>query len=313
MAAMEAAKLKQEVGRIKHYTKPVPPMALALADHPNPANARIHLGGSPRSLGDEIPRGFLSLVPLDPHPKIANRQPLGIGVQKSSGRLELAQWLTDPTNPLPARVMANRIWHHLFGVGIVASVDNMGLLGEQRSHPELLDYLANRLRQLDWSVKGLIREIVLSRTYGLGASHDTSAATKDPENRLLWRSNRLRLQAETIRDAVLLVSGSLDRRAGGLSLPLTSRGSVRMAQPPLLADTLDLNDSIRFRRTVYLPMLRKSQLPDLDMLNLFDFPDPNTLKGKRDATTVPTQALYLDELALPDPAGETGCAGFAGK
>ena len=106
----------------------------------------------------------------------------------------------------------------------MASVDNVGLLGERPSHPELLDYLANRLRQLDWSVKGLIREIVLSRAYGLAASHDARAATKDPENRLLWRSNRRRLQAETIRDAVLLASGSLDRRAGGLSLPVGSRG-----------------------------------------------------------------------------------------
>ncbi len=292
-ARKEAADLRQEVARTWHYAKPLPPMALALADQPIPANARIHLGGSPQSLGHEAPRGFLSLVPLDPHAKIANRRPIGIGVQKSSGRLELAQWLADPGNPLPARVMANRIWHHLFGVGIVASVDNVGLLGERPSHPELLDYLANRLRQLDWSVKGLIREIVLSRAYGLAASHDARAATKDPENRLLWRSNRRRLQAETIRDAVLLVSGSLDRRAGGLSLPVGSRGSLRMAQPPLLVDDLDLDDSIRFRRTVYLPTLRKSQLPDLDVLNLFDFPDPNVVKGKRDVTTVPTQALYL--------------------
>ena len=284
---------KTEAARILHYAKPAPPMALALAEEPEPENARICLGGNPHSLGDEIPRGFLSLVPLDPNPKIANRRQFGIGFQKSSGRLELAHWLTDPANPLTARVMANRIWHHLFGAGIVASVDNFGLLGERPSHPELLDHLALRLQRLDWSVKSLIREIALSRTYRLEASHDEQAAAADPENRFLWRSHRRRLEAETIRDAVLLVSGSLDLRSGGPSLPLDSRGSVRMGQPPLLAPSLKLPDSIRFRRTLYLPALRKSQLTELDVLNLFDFPDPNTVKGNRDVTTVPTQALYL--------------------
>ncbi len=284
---------KTEVGRVLHYAKPLPPMALALAEEPEPENARICLGGNPHSLGDEIPRGFLSLVPLDPNPKIANRRLLGIGFQKSSGRIELARWLTDPANPLTAQVMANRIWHHLFSAGIVASVDNFGLLGERPSHPELLDHLALRLQRLDWSVKSLIREIVLSRTYRLAASHDERAAAVDPENRFLWRSHRRRLEAETIRDAVLLVSGSLDLRGGGPSLPLDSRGSVRMGQPPLLTPQLELPESLRFRRTVYLPTLRKSQLPEVDVLNLFDFPDPNTVKGSRDVTTVPAQALYL--------------------
>ncbi len=284
---------KTESGRILHYVKPVPPMALALAEEPEPENARLCLAGNPHNLGDEVPRGFLSLVPLDPNPKIANRRLIGFGFQKSSGRLELARWLTDPANPLTARVMANRIWHHLFGAGIVASVDNFGLLGERPSHPELLDYLALRLQRLDWSVKSLIREIALSRTYRLAASHDEQTAAVDPENRFLWRSHRRRLEAETIRDAVLLISGSLDRRGGGPSLPFDSRGSVRMGQPPLLAPGLKLPDSIRLRRTVYLPTLRKSQLAEMDVLNLFDFPDPNTVKGNRDVTTVPTQALYL--------------------
>ncbi len=292
-ARKDATTAKTEAARILHYVKPLPPMALALADEPEPENARVRLGGNPRSLGDEIPRGFLSLVPLDPNPKIANRRLIGIGFQKSSGRHELARWLTETDNPLTARVMANRIWHHLFGAGIVASVDNFGLLGELPSHPELLDHLALRLQDLDWSVKSLIREIVLSRTYGLAASHDERAAAADPENRFLWRSHRRRLEAETIRDAVLFVSGSLDFRGGGPSLPLHSPGTVRMGQPPLLEPKLDLDDSVRFRRTVYLPTLRKSQLAEVDVLNLFDFPDPNTVKGNRDVTTVPTQALYL--------------------
>ena len=268
-------------------------MALALADDPEPEDAYIRLGGNPHSLGGQVSRGFLSLVPLDPKPKIANRRLIGIGFQKSSGRRELADWLAHRDNPLTARVMANRVWHHLFGAGLVASVDNFGLLGEQPTHPELLDFLARRLVALDWSVKSLIREIVLSRTYGLAGEHSEAAARADPENRLLWRSNRRRLEAETIRDAVLLVSGSLDRRSGGPSLPLRSRGSVQMGQPPLLSTSLELTDEVRFRRTVYLPTLRKSQLPEADVLNLFDFPDPNTVKGGRDVTTVPTQALFL--------------------
>lgn len=284
---------KTEALRILHYAKPAPPMALALADEPEPQNAHISLGGNPHSLGAEVPRGFLSLVPLPAAAKIANRRLIGIGFQKSSGRLELAQWLTDSDNPLTARVIANRVWHHLFGRGIVGSVDNFGLLGERPSHPELLDYLALRLQRLDWSVKALIREIVLSRTYALAAEHDERAAATDPENLLLWRSHVRRLEAETIRDAVLAVSGSLDYRSGGPSLPLGSRGSLVMGQPPLLARSMELSDSIRFRRTVYLPTLRKSQLSEVDLLNLFDFPDPNTLKGSRDVTTVPTQALYL--------------------
>ena len=284
---------KTEARRVLYYAKPEPPMALALADEPEPENAHICLGGNPHNLGAKVPRGFLSLVPLPAAPKIANRRLIGIGFQKSSGRLELARWLTDPANPLTARVIANRVWHHLFGRGIVGSVDNFGLLGERPSHPELLDYLALRLQRLDWSVKALIREIVLSRTYALAADFDQRAAAKDPENLLLWRSNVRRLEAETIRDAVLAASGSLDYRSGGPSLPLGSRGSLVMGQPPALARSMELSESIRFRRTVYLPTLRKSQLGEVDLLNLFDFPDPNTVKGSRDVTTVPTQALYL--------------------
>ncbi len=292
-ARKERSTLDREAGRILHYTKPVPPTALAMTDHPEPEDTHVRLGGNPHTLGERVPRGFLSLAPLDPHRKIANRRLRDIGFQKSSGRLELAEWLTDPQNALTARVVANRLWHHLFGVGIVASVDNFGALGDPPSHPELLDYLAVRLKGLDWSIKALVREIVLSSTYALSAMDDPEGVESDPENRLLWRSNRRRLEAEAIRDGVLLASGMLDRRAGGPSLPLESRGSVNMGQPPLLVSGLELPSSHRNRRTVYLPVLRKSQLAEVDVLNLFDFPDPNITKGNRDVTTVPTQALYL--------------------
>lgn len=282
-----------EALRILHYLKPGPPLALALSDVPIPTDTPISLAGNPHNPGETVPRGFLSLVPLDPTPKIANRRLIGTGFQKSSGRLELAEWLADAGNPLPARVMANRVWHHLFGRGIVESVDNFGILGQRPTHPALLDHLATRLRDLDWSVKALVREIVLSSTYRLSAAHDDRSAESDPENLLLWRANRRRMEAETIRDAVLFVSRSLDFRAGGPTLPLASRGSVTMGQPPLLASRVTLQESVRHRRTVYLPALRKSQLAESDVLNLFDFPDPNVVSGRRDVTTVPTQALYL--------------------
>ena len=292
-AVKKAADLKNHALQLRYFAKPEPPTVLALADRPVPADAALRLGGDPHNPGERVPRGFLSLLPLAASPKIANRRLIGLGFQKSSGRLELAQWLTDPANPLPARVMANRIWHHLFGAGVARTVDNFGLLGERPSHPELLDYLAVRFRNLDWSVKALIREIVLSRTYQLSATNDDRAAAVDPENRLLWRSNRRRLQAETIRDSILFVSGSLDFRAGGPSLPLETLGTLQMGQPPFLAKGLQMDEHVRRRRTVYLPTLRKSQLPALDVMNLFDFPDPNAAKGRRDVTTVPTQALFL--------------------
>ncbi len=292
-ARNEMVALTTESKRMLHYGKPTLPMAFALGEDPEPSDTTIRLGGDPHAHGDPVPRGFLSLVPISSSRKIANRRLVGIGFQKSSGRLELAEWLTDADNPLPARVMANRIWHHLFGSGIVGTVDNLGLLGDRPTHPDLLDYLALRFQRLDWSVKGLVREIVLSRTYRLSAVYQERTAAVDPENVLLWRANRRRLEAETIRDAVLLASGSLDIRAGGPSLPLGSRGTVRMAQPPLLVTNLELSEDVRNRRTVYLPTLRKSQLSAVDILNLFDFPDPNTVTGRRNVTTVPTQALYL--------------------
>ena len=292
-ASKKAGELKNEAGRLLYYQKPTPPMALALADRPVPENARINLAGNPHMLGEEVPRGFLSVAATEEPVKFANRRLLGISFQKSSGRFELAGWLSNPENPLTARVMVNRIWHHLFGAGIVRTVDNFGLQGELPSHPELLDYLASRFVELDWSVKKLIREIVLTRTYQLAANHNAEAAEADPENRLLWRANRRRLEAEALRDAVLLVSGALDRRRGGMTLPLDTPGSVRVVQPPFMDAKVELGESRRYRRTVYLPTLRKSQLNDLDLLNLFDFPDPNTVTGRRDVTTVPPQALYL--------------------
>ena len=274
------------------YNKPGPPMAIATGDRDEPENCRINIRGDPHTLGEEVPRGFLSLVSAEPA-RFADRRELGGVYVKSSGRLELANWLVDPGNPLTARVMVNRIWHHLFGAGLVGSVDNLGRRGESPSHPALLDYLAARFMERDWSIKRLIREIVLTKTYQQASHHNPAAHEVDPENRLLWRANRRRLEAEAFRDSLLSVSGRLDRTRGGPSLPLDSPKHIKFSFPQFLTSEAILSEETLARRTIYLPTLRKSQFEQLDVLNLFDFPDPNQANGARSVTTVPTQGLYL--------------------
>jgi hypothetical protein len=172
--------------------------------------------------------------------------------------------------------MVNRVWHHLMGAGLVRNVDNFGSAGDRPSHPELLDYLAGRFVADGWSVKKLVRTIVLSRTYQLSGAADAALLKADPENLLLGRRNRKRLDAEAIRDAMLLVSGRLDRTAGGPTM-----------KKNVLERDYQFEDT---RRSVYTPVLR-NRLPEL--FEVFDFADPNMVMGKRNISTVPTQALFL--------------------
>ena len=291
-------KLKEAKDRIRllEFRRPGPPMAIAVQDRAVPKDCRVNIGGDPHNLGEEVPRGFLSVASpakagrIDSH---RNLKGLYEGFQKSSGRLELAEWLIDPQNRLLARVMVNRIWNHLFGAGLVRTVDNFGVGGEPPSHPELLDYLASRFVELGWSVKGMIREIVLTRTYRQASRHNLRGHEVDPDNRLLWRANRRRLEAEAYRDSVLAVSGALDRTRGGPTLPLDIPESIQLGFPTALTQDAKVNDEFLNRRTIYLPSVRKNQLPQLDLLNLFDFPDPDQTIGARSVTTVPTQSLYL--------------------
>jgi hypothetical protein len=206
----------------------------------------------------------------------------------ASGRLELARWVTDPRHPLTARVMVNRIWSHLFGEGLVETVDNFGPTGAAPSHPELLDYLAIRFQENGWSVKKLIREIVSSRTYRQASIWRDDAFTKDPDNRLLWRQSKERLDAEVIRDAMLSVSGEIDLspRPGSLVAELTSQSVGILALNKEVPHDLDGS----FRRSVYLPVLR-DRMPDI--LRHFDFAEPSLVVGRRDTTNVPSQALFL--------------------
>jgi hypothetical protein len=255
---------------------PAPPLVMAVQDEASPGDIHVNRRGNPHVLGKRVPRGFLSVLSAEPAPPIpANR----------SGRLELADWLASPRNPLTARVMVNRVWLHLFGEGLVRSVDNFGVQGELPTHPELLDDLAVRFVEQGWSVKWLVRTIVLSRAYQMAVVEDHQAARMDSDNRLLWRANRRRLEAEVIRDAMLVVAGRLDRSLGGSSVADLGEQAVRNDNAPT-----HLNPEQQTRRSIYLPVIRNNLAPIFDV---FDFADPDVSTGRRDATTVPTQALYL--------------------
>lgn len=203
-----------------------------------------------------------------------------------SGRLELAEWIASPENPLTARVIANRVWHWMFGRGLVRTVDDFGHAGETPSHPELLDYLASRLIEENWSIKALIREIALSRTWQLASTYESQNYDTDPDNRFHWRMNQRRLEAEAVRDAMLSVSGQLDvERPQGTYLREAGEGGVgqNVFEPVIRA--IDANT-----RSVYLPRVR-SVLPE--MLETFDAPDASLVTGSRDTTLTPLQSLFL--------------------
>jgi cytochrome c553 len=233
--------------------------------------------GSSKSPGPRVPRRFLAALG-------------GVGPPDSehgSGRLHLAQQIVDPArNPLVSRVIVNRVWHHLIGRGIVPTVDNFGVLGEPPSHPELLDYLAQQFISEGWSLKKLVREIVSSRTYRM-ASQPVAASVEelDPENIYLHRMSIKRLEGEAIRDAILAISGRLDRNIGGQSVPvhLTSHmtGRGRPKGGPLDGQG---------RRSIYLA-IRRNFLPP--MLLAFDMPIPSNPVGRRNVSNVPAQPLTL--------------------
>ena len=291
-AHARAMELQKEVGGldakiVELNEKNAPEKALAVREVDEPADSPIYRGGNFQSLGDTVPRGFLSAVPVSKTHTI----PAG-----SSGRLQLAQWLTDPDNTLTSRVLVNRIWHHLFGKGLVRSVDYFGVHGETPSHPQLLDFLALRMREGDrWSLKSTVRRMAMSHTYQMASTPNAKATTTDPDNRLLWRMPRRRLNAESIRDAMLSASGELDPARGGPSLGLELKGNIVGAggtvNPPTWGNVTP--DSVQNRRSVYLPLKRERPLGDLEILSTFNFPHPNEITGARPETTVATQALLL--------------------
>ena len=255
------------------------PLCMGAMDRKEIVDAPILERGEVAKPGEKVPRGF---------PRVIEIPGIDLPGKESSGRLEFAQWIAHPENPLTARVMANRIWHHLLGTGIVRTTDNFGFTGERPSHPALLDHLALRFLEEGWSTKALVREIVLSRTWRQSSEWREAAFTADPDNRLLWRASKRRLDAECIRDAMLAASGELDtsRRAGSLVADLRSQSVSLFGFNQSIPSDLDGVT----HRSVYLPVVR-DRLPDV--LGLFDFAEPSLVTGARDTTNVPVQALYL--------------------
>jgi len=273
----DISKLEQELDAIKSGTEDAP-LALAVRDVPKPADCPVYLHGETDKRGDVVPRGVIRLIDVN------SQTPPAISPTES-GRLELAKWLTDPSNPLTARVMVNRIWLHLFGQGLVRTPDNFGTTGEAPSHPELLDYLAARFVRDGWSVKKMVRALVLSRTYELASTYNKTNAAVDPSNELLWRMAPRRLEAEAIRDAMLAAAGTLDRaRPAGSLVANLNPGEVRGVN--MMAGT----GAFAKCRSVYLPIVRNN-LPAV--LDVFDFAEPTLVTGSRDVTTVAPQALFL--------------------
>jgi hypothetical protein len=256
---------------------------------PKPTPLRLLKKGDPNRPGEEVPFGFPTFVPSMNRPF----SPPPDGARTTGRRLALAKWITDPANPLTARVWVNRLWQHHFGAGLVRSPDNFGFTGEKPTHPELLDFLASELIRGGWRTKPLHRLIVTSATYKQSSIHPRQEEyTKtDPSNRFWWRAERRRLDAETLRDAILFVSGQLDlAKIGGPSfVPEISeealegwsrKGAEWKPSPP---------DQQR-RRTLYAFVKRGLLMPHL---TLFDAPDTTLPCGQRDVTTVAPQALAL--------------------
>ena len=269
---------------VERYKKEIPeqyPYLQIISDVEKLKTQKLFLRGDRNNLGDEVPPRNLTILCNGGPPKVFT---------KGSGRLEFAETVASPDNPLTARVMVNRIWQSHFGTGIVRTTSNFGQLGERPVNPELLDYLAARFIENKWSIKAMNREIMLTSTYQLSTGDSPKAFTADPENRLLWRANRKRLDVEELRDSLLFVSGKLNQKAGGPPEQLTVENK---------------------RRTVYGFVSRK----DLDpLLALFDFPNPNATSEQRIETTVPLQGLFFlnsplmikQTEALAERIGSTG-------
>ncbi len=299
-----------EVARVFESAAPDEPAAMGVADAEEIlTELPLHIRGSHNNLGQPVAREFPEVM------RISAVRP--IFPKKHSGRLQLAEWLASTQHPLTARVYVNRIWRWHFGEGIVASPDNFGVLGSRPSHPELLDWLAHHFMENGWSTKDMHRLILSSSVYQMATTHpaemaaqsqlaaaDASVAVQtvdseadstgnpasvDPENKLLWKFHVQRLEAEQIRDALLAVSGRLDREMGGKTVPLRNRQFV------FNHTSVDHTKYDSLRRAIYLPVIRNNLYT---MFEQFDFPDPTMPTGSRNATVVAPQALLImnDEL-----------------
>lgn len=255
----QVAALQEELKRLKKALPTHYPFLHAITDVERSADLPVHLRGDPYNLGDPVPRRFLPILSSSEPPAFRN----------GSGRVELAKVIASPDNPLTARVIVNRIWKYHFGNGIVRTLSNFGKAGDTPSHPELLDYLAMRLLENKWSIKAMHREMMLSAAYALSSESSAPGQAADPDNRLLWRANRNRLDVEALRDSLLFISGKLDTTEGGPSVAWDEKNN---------------------RRTVYGKV---SRFRLERMLTLFDFPDPTITCEQRAVTNVPLQRLFF--------------------
>jgi hypothetical protein len=290
MERRDLVRLKQQILRLQSELKFLNPDGSAKtfgmgAREASVTNCNILLSGDINKPAQEVERGFPQVLGFAGMPEIP---------ADASGRLELAQWIGSPNNPLTARVMVNRIWSQLIGAPIVETMDNFGTTGLPPSNPELLDFLAIRFMESGWSIKTMIREIVLSDSYQLASTYHHENYAKDPANTTNWRANPRQLDAEALRDQMLLISGQLDLTRPESSMAYAagdSRISERRGAPNAF------NTALFKGRSLYLPILRDA-LPD--ELGLFDFPDPQGTVGKRSITNVAPQSLHLmnSELVL---------------
>ena len=287
---MYRLKMEQLQGELAALTDPAAQgkVALGVREAKTVGDTEVRIRGEAEALGPVQPRGFLSLLEVPGAPKINPNQ---------SGRLELARWLTSANNPLAQRVIVNRVWQHLFSQGLVSIVDNFGTTGDRPSHPELLDHLADRFVKDGWSVKKLIKTLVLTRAYQLSSTNPQSEIrhpkSADPANRLVWRHSPRRLDAEEIRDATLAIADRLN-----VSRPDASPAkALKVVEMPNNGNEarriLDAANASK-HRSIYLPLVR-TLVPTA--LEVFDFAEQGMVTGSRDTTTVAPQALYL----LNDP------------
>ncbi len=255
------AELRRVIDELDATHPGAPPRAMSMDDKTDPVTPHVFIRGNANNRGAEVPRQFLQVLSGE------NRKPF----QKGSGRLELAQAIVSRDNPLTARVLANRVWLHHFGKGLVKTPSDFGLRSDPPTHPDLLDWLASQLMENGWSLKNLHRTIMLSNTYQQKSEDDAHGLQVDPNNALLWKMNRQRLDFEELRDSLLFASGKLNFEMGGLPVEITTEPFV-------------------LRRTIY-GYIDRQNLPGL--FRTFDFANPDTTSPQRFFTTVPQQALFL--------------------
>jgi hypothetical protein len=265
--------IKEVSAQRDNLRKPKVDLAYAVADA-KPANAKIHKRGEPKTPGTEVPRKFLDLLGSQT-----------LEDKKASGRRELADWIADPKNPLTARVMVNRIWYYHFGSGLVNTASDFGVRGEPPSHPELLDWLADRFVADGWSIKKLHHLIMLSRVYQLSSADDERNLARDTANEYHWRFNPRRLDAEQLRDSIMLIAGTLDLSTMNKPHPFPATEKWEFTQHHPFKDVYPTT-----KRSVYMMQKRITALP---YFQTFDGPDPNASTARRDSSVTTVQALFL--------------------